>query len=108
MTACASVICTMVEGLTLARALEIAPDDVKQALDGIPWDKAHTAVFAVEGVRALVGDFLIGSGRSLAELNAELPCDELSVNCLMCEHCSLRDARVELLVDEAMAKEATR
>ena len=80
----------------------------KQALDGIPWDKAHTAVFAVEGVRALVGDFLIKSGRSLAELNDELPCDELSVNCLMCEHCSLRDARVELLVDEAMAKEATR
>ena len=36
--------------------------DVKQALDGIPWDKAHTAVFAVEGVTRAGGRFLIGSG----------------------------------------------
>ena len=69
MTACASTICSMVEGKS----------------------------FATEGVRALVGDFLIRRGASIEELDRVVPCDELSIPCAMCEHCSLRDARVELL-----------
>ncbi len=107
MTACASAICTMIEGKTFDQALAVTADDVKRALDGVPWDKAHTAVFAVEGVRALVGDWLIRQGATLSDLDEKRLCDEGSVQCLMCEHCSMRDARVDLLVAEAMsAKEA--
>lgn len=101
MTACASVVCRMIEGLPFEEALAITPDDVKRELDGVPWDKIHTAYFAVEGVRALVGDYLIANGATLAQLDEQLPCDTCSVACTMCEHCSLRDARIDLLVAEA-------
>ncbi|MDO4289682.1 MAG: iron-sulfur cluster assembly scaffold protein [Eggerthellaceae bacterium] len=101
MTACASVMCEMIEGKTFAEALAITPEDIRAAVDGVPYDKAHTLTFAVEGVRALVGDYLIKRGATLAELNENLPCDNFSVACLLCEHCSLRDARVDLLVAEA-------
>ena len=97
MTACASTICSMVEGKSFAEALAIRPEDVKAALDGVPSDKLHTTYFATEGVRALVGDFLIRRGASIEALDRVVPCDELSIPCAMCEHCSLRDARVELL-----------
>ena len=97
MTACASTICSMVEGKSFAEALAIRPEDVKAALDGVPSDKLHTTYFATEGVRALVGDFLIRRGASIEKLDRVVPCDELSIPCAMCEHCSLRDARVELL-----------
>ena len=39
MTACASTICSMVEGKSFAEALAIRPEDVKAALDGVPSDK---------------------------------------------------------------------
>lgn len=103
MTACASVICSMIEGKTFAEALAITPDDVKNALDGVPWDKVHTTYFAVEGVRALIGDFIINRGGTIADLDAVVPCDELSIPCAMCEHCSLRDARIELRFGPAPA-----
>lgn len=103
MTACASMICMMAEGKSLSAALAIAPDDLKRALDGVPWDKANTTVFAVEGMRALVGDWLIRRGATRVELDRDLPCDADSVECLMCEHCSLRDSRIDLLVAEAVS-----
>ena len=49
-------------------------------------------------MRALIGDFLAREGAGLAELDAAVPCDSYSVACLMCEHCSLRDTRTDLLV----------
>lgn len=99
MTACASTVCSMIEGKTFAEALAIGPDDVREAIDGVPWDKVHTLYFAAEGVRALVGDYLIRQGANRADLDVSVPCDECSVPCAMCEHCSLRDARIDLLVD---------
>ncbi len=104
MTGCASVVCSMIEGKTLEEALAITPDQVRDAVDGVPWDKGYTTVFAVEAVRGLVGDWLVRQGATLAELDAAVPCDECSVDCLLCEHCSLRETRVELQVDEALAK----
>lgn len=104
MTACASAVCQMIEGLTLDEALRITPDDVRESVDGVPWDKEHTPVFAAECVRALVGDWMIRNGAALFELDAKLPCNEDSIICIMCEHCSMRDARVELLVQEHLAK----
>lgn len=96
MTACASVICIMLEGKTFEQALTITGDDVKKALDGVPWDRSHTVYFAIEGVRCLIGDFLIRDGASVEELDGRVSCDSLSVPCMVCEHCSLRDARVDM------------
>ena len=55
--------------------------------------------------RGLVGDWMYRCGMPLAEMNEKLPCDEMSVACLMCEHCSLRDTRVEMRINEAIAKQ---
>lgn len=106
-TACASVVCSMMEGRVLEDALAITVDDVREALDGVPAGKTNTLYFAVEAVRGLVGDYLVREGATLAELDAAVGCDEASVACMMCEHCSLRTMRTEMLVDALEgAKEA--
>ena len=98
MTGCASAICSMIEGKTFSQALELTPKDVELAVDGVPKGKGHTTLFAIE-------DWMYRCGMPLAEMNEKLPCDEMSVACLMCEHCSLRDTRVEMRVNEAIAKQ---
>ena len=105
MTGCASAICSMIEGKTFSQALELTPKDVELAVDGVPKGKGHTTLFAIEAVRGLVGDWMYRCGMSLSEMDEKLPCDEMSVACLMCEHCSLRDTRVEMRVNEAIAKQ---
>lgn len=100
MTGCASAACVMIEGKTLDEALEITTEDIRAAVDGVPANKANTLTFAVEAIRALVGDFWVRSGVSLAELDELVPCDTYSVACLMCEHCSLRDIRTDMLMAE--------
>ena len=79
-------------------ALALTIEDVREAVGGVPAGKANTLTFSVEAVRALIGDFLAREGAGLAELDAVVPCDSYSVACLMCEHCSLRDTRTDLLV----------
>ena len=37
-------------------------------------------------------------GADLAALDAAVPCSPYGVECLMCEHCSLRDTRNDLLM----------
>lgn len=96
MTACASTVCSMLEGKTLDEALFVTGDDIKEALDGVPWDRIHTVYFAVEGIRALVGDYLMRQGADVDELDRRAPCDTCGVGCIMTEHCSLRDGRIEL------------
>lgn len=108
MTACASMVCLMLEGCTFEEALAITPEALAAELDGVPDGKGNTTVFAVEAARALVGDWLLRAGASLSELDEAVPCDRDSAACLMCEHCSLRSARVDRLVDEAVAKAGER
>lgn len=97
MTGCASVVSTMLEGRTFEEALEITPDTIKEALDGVPWDRIHTVYFALEGIRALIGDYLIRQGADVDELDRSALCDRSGVGCIMTEHCSLRDGRIELM-----------
>lgn len=97
-TGCASVVCSMLEGRTFDEALAITTNDVKTALDGVPVDKVYTLHFAVEAIRALIGDYLAHRGATLEELDALVPCDAMSVPCIICEHCSFRSTRVELKV----------
>lgn len=99
-TGCASVVCSMMEGKTFEEALAITTDDVKQALDGVPADKVYTLHFAIEAIRALVGDYLVHQGATLEELDARVPCNSMSVPCVMCEHCSLRSTRIDLRMAE--------
>jgi NifU-like protein involved in Fe-S cluster formation len=96
MLGCASMAATLIEGRTFTEALQITAKDITDALDGLPADRAHVIHAAVEAIRALVGDCLVRAGLSLDELDAMVPCDPYSVPCLVCEHCSLRDSRVEL------------
>lgn len=103
MTGCASVICSMIEGKTFEQAMAITPEDVRRAVDGVPIDKGHTLVFATEAVRALVADYLYRNGAKLAELDVAVPCNQGSVECLLCEHCSLRDTRIDMMVEEMKA-----
>lgn len=104
MTGCASEICQMIEGKTFEEALSITPAQLVEALDGVPSGKGNTAVFAIEAVHALAGDWLVRQGASLSDLDRLVPCETDSAACLMCEHCSLRAIRTDLMVDEAIAK----
>ena len=88
-------------GFKTRGCLAITTDDVKTALDGVPVDKVYTLHFAIEAVRALIGDYLVRQGASLEELDAVVPCNSLSVPCMICEHCSLRSTRVELKMANA-------
>ena len=97
-TGCASIVCSMLEGRTFDEALAITTDDVKTALDGVPVDKMDTLHFAVEAIRALIGDYLAHRGATLEELDAVVPCNAMGVPCIICEHCSFRSTRVELKV----------
>jgi hypothetical protein len=96
--ACSSQIAYMIEGKTLKDALAITPDELIDAVGGLPAGKRHTATMAIEAVRAAVGDFMIREGASAAELDEELPCNGTDLSCLVCEHCSLRDSRILLSI----------
>lgn len=100
MTGCASVTCSMIEGRTLDEALQVTPEMVREAVGGVPAGKVNTLTFSAEAVRALVGDFLAREGADLAQLDERVPCDTAGIACIMCEHCSLRDTRTDLLVAE--------
>lgn len=104
-TACASQICVMAQGLPIERALTITPKDLEQALDGVPADKHDTPVFAVEALHAAIGDFLLDQG-GMDLLDEKAPCDRTGVSCSMCEHCSLRDLRIDWLVDHRKQQSA--
>lgn len=99
-TACASIVCSMLEGKTFDEALTITVDDVKTALDGVPADKAYTLHFAIEAIRALIGDYLVHHGATLLQLDDRVPCNFMSIPCVICEHCSFRSTRFDFKMTE--------
>lgn len=106
MTGCASAACSLIEGKGIEEALELTVEEVREFVDGVPAGKVNALHFSVCAVRALVGDFLLREGTDRAGLDEAMPCDECSVSCLMAEHCSLRESRLELkLEEEAEARE---
>ncbi len=50
--ACGSVLAGMLEGMSLAQAIEITREDLISALDGLPARKQHAAALAVETLQA--------------------------------------------------------
>lgn len=49
--ACGNMLSTMVQGLSLAEAAAIHPEDLIQALDGLPDESTHCAELAVQTLR---------------------------------------------------------
>ena len=99
MTGCASATCSMIEGRTFDEALALTIEDVREAVGGVPAGEGRTTLTFVRGSGAGAHrrTSLRGRGRS-GRVDAVVPCDSYSVACLMCEHCSLRDTRTDLLV----------
>lgn len=52
--ACGSMLTQLVEGRSLEEAAAVTPEDLIQALDGLPEDHAHCAVLAVDTLRAAI------------------------------------------------------
>lgn len=103
MTACASAACMLIEGKTVGDALEVGAEDIRAFVDGVPASKVHALYFAACAIRALLGDYLVRRGATLSELDQAVPCDEAGISCIMAEHCSLRQTRLELMMDEEEA-----
>lgn len=100
--ACATALATMLRGKTFDEALAITKEDVLEYVGGLPNGRKYTLTYAVEAVRALIGDYLLRiKGYDLAQLDKAIPCDGMCPNCLLTENCSLRDERVDQELREA-------
>lgn len=102
--ACATALADMLCGMSFSQALDITQQDLLEAVGGLPLGRKYTLTYAVEAVRALIGDYLLRvKGCSLAELIEVVGCDSMCPNCLLTENCSLRDERVDQELREAGA-----
>lgn len=100
--ACATALATLLRGKTVDEALAITREDIEELTGPLPGSRNYTLVFALESVRALVGDYYLRVRKfSIAELDEVLPCTRLSVPCMITENCSLRDSRVDQELREA-------
>lgn len=100
--ACATALATMLRGKTFDEALAITKEDILEYVGGLPNGRKYTLTYAVEAVRALIGDYLLRiKGYDLAQLDKAIPCDGMCPNCLLTENCSLRDERVDQELREA-------
>lgn len=100
--ACATVVADMLTGKTVTEALEITQDQILEAVDGLPDGRIYTLNFAIEAIRALVGDYYLRvKGYNLAQLDEVVPCERMCLNCIITENCSLRDERVDQELREA-------
>ena len=59
--ACGNTIATMVRGMSLVEAGKLRPEDLIEALDGLPEDSTHCAELAVSTLRAAIAN---GADRS--------------------------------------------
>ena len=92
----------MLTGKTVDEALAITREDIEELTGPLPGSRNYTLVFALEALRALVGDYYLRVRKfSIAELDEVLPCTRLSVPCMITENCSLRDSRVDQELREA-------
>ncbi len=87
------------EGKTVEEAAAITADTLAEVRGTVPRDKSYTARYAACALRAMCGDFFIRGGASYEEMLARPhACDDASLDCVMCENCSLRDSMVDLQI----------
>lgn len=94
--AAASLAVEFVEGKTVDEALALTANDFKREMGKMPADRVTRPYLASCAIRAAIGDFYIRRGRELAWIDKRVVCDECSVECSLCQHCSLRDQRITL------------
>ncbi len=94
--AAASLMVEWVAGKTIDEVLKITANDMKREMGKMPADRVTRPYLAACAIRAAVGDFYIRQGRDLAWINKRVVCDECSVECSICQHCSLRDQRIAI------------
>lgn len=94
--AAASLAAETVEGKTIDEALAVTANDLKKEMGTMPADRVTRPYLAACAIRAAIGDFYIRAGRDIAWIDERVPCDECSVACSICQHCSLRDQRISL------------
>ena len=103
--ACATALATMLRGRTFDEALTITKEEVLEAVFSRRYEELkgrYTLTYAVEAVRALIGDYLLRiKGYKIAQLNEVVRCESMCPNCLLTENCSLRDERVDQELREA-------
>jgi NifU-like protein involved in Fe-S cluster formation len=88
--AAASVAAELACNASWQQALAVQADDIYAVLKEVPADKRHVLWFAIEAIRALVGDCLARARQESDRIRRSVGCDEGSMGCLLCEHCSLR------------------
>ena len=92
----------MLPGKTFDEALAITKEDILEYVGGLPNGRKYTLTYAVEAVRALIGDYLLRiKGYTLEQLSGVVRCESMCPNCLLTENCSLRDERVDQELREA-------
>ena len=58
--AASSMISELLTGVPLAEAQRLTPEDVEEALEGLPPAKRHAAILVVEAAKAAIADFRSG------------------------------------------------
>ena len=106
-SACAAVY--WMEGKTVEEAAAISADLLAEARGVVPRDKSYTARYAACAGRGVCGDLFIRQGATFEDMLARPhACDDASLDCVLCENCSLRNSMVDLEVASRLraAKEA--
>ena len=75
---------------TVEEAAAISADLLAEARGVVPRDKSYTARYAACAVRGVCGDFFIRQGVTFEDMLARPhACDDASLDCVLCENCSL-------------------
>lgn len=108
MIASASAAAHLCEGRTPLAALDATTAKQIHACMGgeLPRGGAMGPLIAAEAVRAAVGDYLLAQGAGVEELDQVCPCDTASMGCLMSIQCSLRESRIELMLERYRSSKA--
>lgn len=93
---CASRAASMAEGGTVAHALAITQGHLREDIGAMPPDRVTRTYLGSCAVHAAVGDFYLRQGLSPDEARQTAPCDEDGMGCIMCEHCSYREKRLDI------------
>ena len=100
--ACATAVADMLTGKTVDEAPAITRDEITEAVGGLPKGRDYTVYFAVEAIKAIVGDYYLRvKGYNLAQLDEKVTCEKMCMECLLTSNCSLRDERVDQELREA-------